>query len=470
MATTTAAPPATGTVYGLVDPRDDQLKYIGQTTKTLPERLRGSYARRVRSWIAELRNAGLRPLMVPIREDVPAGDLLVAESEEITRIVAAGGTLLNEQATALGRELLYERHDAERKASERAGWAELADLAMSVLGGPVPPGDLPEITIPDVSWRFMSKVGPRHHEYMRSLTRTAGKHELWRALSSEQDGAAEYLWRETRRTWGQVRGMSDDFFGPRMQRNFSRASETPCGRREDASQFLALIVWYMVAVDPWRHLAELAGLPMDDASFTRWAGQDAAVREALGFLAGRGDGMLAKLSVGRKPWEEGPGYLLGAVSAAYSDVIPAPAIRSNVGGVLSDAARDHMLTRPMADLLVQLDPGALDSAFGNDVARDLDLSLSLPAGTTGRVLQALVERLGPHSAGVGVRRAADRSAQTLPAVALPDYYNWSGRGVIEARAISGALVRRGLAQPDHMSPDDYLAEVHALWGSAPPAP
>lgn len=172
---TGTAATGTGTVYALVDPRDGRERYIGQTTRTLAERLQGhsggSTSPRVRSWMAELREAGLGPLITAIRENVPAGDLRAAEHEEITRIIAAGGTLLNEQATARGRELGRRRREADRAAAEQAAWAELAALALSALGGPLPPGDLPGPEIPDVSWNFISNAGPGHSERMNSFMR-----------------------------------------------------------------------------------------------------------------------------------------------------------------------------------------------------------------------------------------------------------------------------------------------------------
>ena len=73
-------PDATGTVYGLRDPRDGVTRYIGATTKTLTARLSGHLggkaAPRVRAWVAELRAAGLRPETYAIKEGVPADELL----------------------------------------------------------------------------------------------------------------------------------------------------------------------------------------------------------------------------------------------------------------------------------------------------------------------------------------------------------------------------------------------------------
>jgi hypothetical protein len=403
----------TGTVYGLVDPRDGKVKYIGQTKQRPAVRIRGKYAPRVLAWLAELRTADLAPRIIVVREDVPADDLLVAEAEEITRIIAAGGTLLNEQVTALGRKLLGERRRAEREAAEREGWAELADAALAALGGPLPPGDAP-------------------------------------------DGI-----------WGDMRRLGGNLLEGSLERNISIAREIPYASREDAARFRGLLMWHLAAVDPWWHLADIAGRPLDDASFIAWAGQDAGTREALEFLAARGERILWKLSADWKDWRYthqalGPGRLLGTIAAAYTGVPPADAISSDVADLLRKSAGDHMLTRPMADLLIRLDPQALDAVFGKDISAALDCDLGLPPGTSGRVLRALADRLDldPHDK---VRRAAARSAQELPLVALPDYRGWSGPMVPAAQTIAGSLVRAGLAKPDRMTLEEYLADVRSLW-------
>lgn len=69
---------ATGTVYALIDPRDGKPRYIGQTKRPLAERLSGHLGStrtqpRVRAWVAELRAAGLRPRIIPLREGVAMG-------------------------------------------------------------------------------------------------------------------------------------------------------------------------------------------------------------------------------------------------------------------------------------------------------------------------------------------------------------------------------------------------------------
>lgn len=412
---------ATGTVYALTDPRDGKPRYVGQTKTTLAVRLKrhlGKTAPRVAAWIAELRESGLSPLIVALRENVPVADLLTAEGEEITRIIAAGGKLLNENGIAAGHELLYRRREAERIA----GWRELAHAAVAALGGPVPPGKLP--------------------------------------MADNSSG----------RRWPDVRWLGGDIFRKSLKRQLALAAETPCIRCEDSSRFLSLVTWHMTAVHPWRHLAELGQLPADDASFIAWIGQDGEVAEALEFLASCGEGMLARLAARCELPElpgRGPGHLLGAVTAAYTGKAP-EAVQPGIAEVLGHAAEDHMLTQPMADLLIHLNPRALDSVFGRNIAAEIDADLDLPAGTSGSVLQALGERIGDIY-DKKVRRAIDRSAQALPMVALPDYGGWSGPGVPAARVISASLVRVGLAEPDDMSPEDYLAEVRALWAPRPVA-
>jgi hypothetical protein len=209
--------------------------------------------------------------------------------------------------------------------------------------------------------------------------------------------------------------------------------------RANLSRPLGIVVWYLVAVVPWRELAALGGLPLDDEPFTVWAGQDPGTREALEFLASTGT--LAKLAVRSGHYERvpaiGPGCLLGAVAAAYSSrPLPGP-LHPEITAVLVKLAGQHMLTRPMADLLPSLAPDALDGVFGEDVAAE--------------------------GAGPAVRRAAARSSQALPVTALPDWEGWSGASVPAARVISASLVRAGLAEPEERSAAEYLTWVRDLW-------
>jgi hypothetical protein len=88
-----------GTVYALIDPRYDLIRYIGQTAGPLRVRLGHhlSDARRpgAGGWIADVLAAGLLPVCAPVRVDVPTDQLLAAESAEIARHLLEGWPLVN---------------------------------------------------------------------------------------------------------------------------------------------------------------------------------------------------------------------------------------------------------------------------------------------------------------------------------------------------------------------------------------
>jgi hypothetical protein len=462
----------TGTVYALIDPRDGKPWYIGQTKKQpFTERLAGGYAPCVRSWLAELRKAGQKPQMVAVREGVPAGQLLAAEREEITRILVAGGKLLNELSTADGREVLRLRREAERIAAQRAGWRELAMAATDLLGGPLPPGDLPEVEIPDLTWLYMSRTDLEREERLRPLLAAVNpqnrqaeeeRYRTWLTLFHAREDAARKLQSCAHRAWGVAIGKGGHQFADDLDHSISVIAGTPYKGREEVSRHLALTIWYVLAVHPWRHLAELAGLADDDEAFIAWASTDADVREGLEFLAARREGALGRLPYRwYSEFEEGPGHLLAAVAAAYSGIAP-EAVRSQLAQVLEKVGDEHELTQPMSDLLLRLNPGALDSVFGPDVAAKIDCELGLDLGMAGRVLRALGEHI-THINDPQVRRAIDRSTQGFPVTALPDYRQWSGPAVLAARVISASLVQAGLAAPEYTSANEYLAEVSNLW-------
>ena len=465
----------TGTVYGLRDPRDGVTRYIGATTKTLTARLSGHLsgkaAPRVRAWVAELRAAGLRPETYAIKENVPAAELLAAEGDEITRIIVAGGSLLNENATARGRELLRLSREAQRIAAEKAAWQELATTAITVLGGPIPPPRVVQLGIPDETWHFMAKVraqnaeaSPGSYTYsLRPPSPSSDQFRLWVALRDEHEYAQKQLVFHARLLWPRVLELGGSSWAERVEQEISFVVGTPHESREDAARHVALSVWFIVAVYPWWHLANLAGLAEDDTSFIAWAARDARTRRALTFLAAVNEGRLGKLSWGHdSPSDIGPGQRLATVAAAYSDSPSPPAVHSIMKRILERYADDHMLTQPMANLFLLLDPQALDSVYGKDVAAEIDRELDLALGTSGRVLRALIERTG-RPRQQSIRHAADRSTQTFPVTAVPGYDGWEGPGVPGARIIGASLVRAGLATPAQMPPKEYLAKVSALW-------
>lgn len=86
-----------GTVYGLIDPRDDSLRYIGQTQGNLPRRLSGhicdarrrGHSRHVLQWIRGLLKEALKP---QIRELAKASSLEELNCLEV-RLIAEARTL-----------------------------------------------------------------------------------------------------------------------------------------------------------------------------------------------------------------------------------------------------------------------------------------------------------------------------------------------------------------------------------------
>ncbi|MFE7754307.1 hypothetical protein [Streptomyces sp. NPDC057429] len=74
----------TGIIYTLTDPRDDRIRYVGQTTKTTTERLAGHLAYptnpAMRVWIHALALQGLTPRITAIA--TPPVDRLSAEEEK----------------------------------------------------------------------------------------------------------------------------------------------------------------------------------------------------------------------------------------------------------------------------------------------------------------------------------------------------------------------------------------------------
>jgi hypothetical protein len=465
---------ATGTIYSLTDPRTGEVRYIGQTVKPLRERLGGhmlSPVMRVRLWVNELQRAGLAPVIAPVIEDVPLADLNAAERGEITRLLIAGADLLNESATADGRRFLGQVRDAERKAAEHAAWAELAEVALSVLGGPLPPGTpLTVPSIPDTAWEFMSRERPAPPEcenpaFLRpgEVGRTDEEWRAWQDWRHARDQAERELRWCAERSWGYAGGLAPGIFSHILRGHVEAISGEYFADRTEASRLLTLAVWYMTAVTPWRELGELAGLPMDDASFIAWAGRnDKSVREALVILATSKDGRLKALC---SHWDEmrfaRPGVVLAAITAAYAKVPVPGCIQVRLSPVLKEFAKDHEITQPMADLLHILDPDAVESVFGPDYAVQIDGELDLPPGTSGRVIRAVAARLG-SSAG-GLKRVADRSVQELPVKALPDFRTAWGHGVITARVISGSLVAAGLAEVPDTTADEYLAMTREIW-------
>ncbi|MGW7597181.1 hypothetical protein [Streptomyces antimycoticus] len=459
--------PLSGTLYALVDPRDDSVRYIGQTAKALAERLAGHIANpapRVGEWISELQQAGLAPKSVALREGIPVLDLLVAEKEEITRRIAAGEELLNSTVTAAGREIRKRRAEEARIANERQTWRDVAERVRMAVGGVMPPGELPLIPI-----------GPRAMRAFQETLLIAAEAETERTpgddnhlskatrLQLARGTASDELWSATGGAWTRLTSMARDRLSCRLEACIGGAVDRAWQSWDDMSRYLALVPWALIAVTPWADLAQRAGID-SEAEFANWASDDPTVREALAFLADHGGNVLAGLKApevrGQGPT---PATALSAMAAAHCDFDLPELLHRDAARLLRDAAKDRQLTAPMADLLYKLDPKALDTAFGPDVVRDLDQQLHLPQGTSLRVLSALLQdhRMGPLGVLDDVVTRAGRAMPTVPA---PDYWRWTGDEVPILIGIVGRLVEvAAMPPPRGLEKGQYLDEVRSLW-------
>jgi len=90
--------PKTGTVYALIDPRDDKIRYIGKTTQPVLARLAGHLAQptnpAMRAWIASLSLQGFIPRVESVATASEAA-LDAEEQRQIQRHAREGHRLFN---------------------------------------------------------------------------------------------------------------------------------------------------------------------------------------------------------------------------------------------------------------------------------------------------------------------------------------------------------------------------------------
>jgi hypothetical protein len=113
----------TGTIYGLVDPRTNAIRYVGFTTRAVLHRVRGHvnearcFSNRKRPganaernrWILEVLAAGLRPVFVELLRGVDSFEASRWEFETMRIVERHGADLVN---TRRGTAVYHNRVDS----------------------------------------------------------------------------------------------------------------------------------------------------------------------------------------------------------------------------------------------------------------------------------------------------------------------------------------------------------------------
>lgn len=452
----------TGTVYVLIDPRDDRVRYVGATTKTLKARLKGHRTRaaaRVKAWIDELATEGLTPRIEPVNEGVPESQLRDCEREEITRRVIAGEALLNESATAQGRRRAEQQRKEERIERERAAWKHAANQVRSILGGPLPPGDVPPIPLG-------ARAMANYHSILRirqdaDREHAASDSRLWIARAD----AADDLWRSVQPIWARLLSRAGQHFEDVLASRVGTVFTESWTDLQDASRYLALLPWGIMAVSPWAALAERAGMDAAGPDFIGWVSDDDGVREALHVLLVRPGGRMGPLSVlDDLDNLSRPSTGLVAMAAAHYPKFRLPqALNMQVVAFLERMLRNGQLTSAMGDLLCKLDPHALDRLLGPDIAADADAQLNLTPGTSRDVLAAVLEKSTALDMD-RLERIVSRARGAFPAVQTPGFRELSGNTVPTFQTVTVSLVASGLlSPPPGKTFTGLVGEVQALW-------
>jgi hypothetical protein len=485
----TTAP--TGTIYGLVDPRTGDVKYVGQTAKPIEVRLAGHLAAPaplVRAWIEELSFEGRVPQIAPIREDVPVDQLEEAEKEEI-RAHAERGDILNVLGNQPGntKRRKASREEAKRRQAEedamnlawrQASWRQVADQLRDATGGPISPADVPIREIPAAVWEVYQAYRDADRRFTENIAvglqlrpgtgvTVAGdgpaaeeKRAALQQLHTLQPGLERYL-----RTycgafslvddgdrWGSNEGVSDR--GLQAYRNeFCDPSHM--------ARYLSLIPWAARALDPWVELATKAGIDVKGVEFTEWVSDDQATREAIDLYRSTSPGWLG---VFRQEWDQDIATYALALGAAHIPGFTVPhLLEKALGEGLTKLARDRQATREMCLLLQRINPKALDAVYGRDELTESDEALGLPPGTSAKVVRQVYGR--------DLRDPGDRTAKLLQRhtgefdiVAVPDYGEWTGIHIPALRVVAASFCMAGLFSDAREDGDgELLDRVKSTW-------
>ncbi|GAA2369506.1 hypothetical protein [Dactylosporangium salmoneum] len=469
----------TGTVYLLKDPRTRRGRYVGATTLPLAARLAGHFSNPtsepMRAWLAELTAAKLQPLITPLHEHVPVGELATVEAAEIHARVLRGEPLLNSTGTSAAIKILAERAAERSRRQALAMWRVIADQARSATGGPMPPGFNTAVELSDDTWaavlhhaaiaRAMEEADARPpvplreiedpNNYLSEGARLLGEYGTSGIRADQlvqRDAEGPLRLHELWGTW-------ETQVGACVRATTSRQG---LDDRRAAGRYLALIRWYLTVIPPWRQLAQHCGIPDTGPAFHAWVTDNPTVRDALRAVE-HGEPF-----TGRAADEIGAGR--GGSPPALVDVLvalltayghrrrrqgDAAAIRSS----LLHFARHGVLDKRLAGKLMTVDPDALHHVYGPDLAARIAADLDLTADAASAVIRRLAALLPDNTE---VRRAAARSTQQLPTAALPDITSES-TATPGLRAIIATFVTAGLIKAPEAAAAAYVDRVQKSW-------
>lgn len=484
--------PETGTIYGLVDPRTNEVHYVGQTTKPIEVRLAGHLAAPaplVRAWIEALAFEGRTPRIVPIRESVPVGQLDEAEKEEI-RGHAERGDILNvvgnDPGNARRRKISREeakRRDAEEAAMNQAwrqaSWRQVADQIREATGGPISPAGIPIREIPAAVWdmyRVYHEIDQRlKADLMDGYVLRPGFGVTVGGDTAEAQERRELLHRRELiegnlhryvRAYCSVfsRVDQDDRWGSREgifgrgDQAYRHTFESPQGM----ARYLSLIPWAGRALDPWVALADHAGIDIREAAFAEWVTDDSETRRAVRLYQEAASP--GYLGVRYQAWDTQIADFALALGAAHIPGFVVPALlASNLKDSLTKTAKDRQATKAMCQLLQDLDPCVLDTVYGRDRLAESDQALGLPAGTSAHVLAQIFgsEQKDPTDE---VAKLLQRHTGAFDTADVPGYSGWEGIHISAMRAIVASFCSAGLfADADSSAREDMVHAVKRAW-------
>ncbi|XVU24211.1 hypothetical protein ACQPZJ_44435 [Actinoplanes sp. CA-054009] len=293
-----AGPAATGTLYVLKDPRDNRVRYVGATTVPLDVRLRGHLSKStntfVQAWIAELKAAGLQPIIYPLRRNVPIAELGAAESAEIHRRAMRREPLLNIIGTERAARHFAEQAVEKARARELADWRRTAAHLLKVTGGPIPPGFTTPRILSDETWAAIEQG----HLLERRVDAAGNEEAAGRRPNGSDDTAS--LSADLALVAYDISERADQMICEDTWRSIRSRREAPVWRdavdtcvkmatnyrrgfadRDETDRHLSLLRWYLTVIPPWRALAYRCDVPSTGPEFHAWVTSDPEVREAL---------------------------------------------------------------------------------------------------------------------------------------------------------------------------------------------